>query len=143
MSNEKLSKSERICEYHLIEQIFSRKEGGSLSHFPLRLIYYPSADGNKILISVPKRHFKRAVDRNRIKRQVREAYRKNKSLIANCSFAIAFIWTAGKMLISARSLCVFAVLCLVPALTKLLLSHLKILIRLLSLMVVQVMAMVV
>lgn len=98
MSNEKLSKSERICEYHLIEQIFSRKEGGSLSHFPLRLIYYPSADGNKILISVPKRHFKRAVDRNRIKRQVREAYRKNKSLIANCSFAIAFIWTAGKML---------------------------------------------
>lgn len=98
MSNEKLSKNERICEYHLIEQIFSRKEGGSLSHFPLRLIYYPSADGNKILISVPKRHFKRAVDRNRIKRQVREAYRKNKSLIANCSFAIAFIWTAGKML---------------------------------------------
>lgn len=98
MSNEKLSKSERICEYHLIEQIFSRKEGGSLSYFPLRLIYYPSADGNKILISVPKRHFKRAVDRNRIKRQVREAYRKNKSLIANCSFAIAFIWTAGKML---------------------------------------------
>ncbi len=98
MSKETLSKSERICGYHLIEQIFSKKEGGSFSDFPIRLVYYPSVDGNKILVSVPKRHFKHAVDRNRIKRQVREAYRKNKSLIANCSFAMAFIWIAGKML---------------------------------------------
>lgn len=98
MSNESLSKSERICEYHLIEQIFNRKERCSLSDFPIRLIYHPSNDGNKILISVPKRYFKHAVDRNRIKRQVREAYRKNKSLLTDKQYAMAFIWIAEKML---------------------------------------------
>ena len=35
----------------------------------------------QLLISVPKKRFKHAVDRNRVKRQVREAYRKNKSLL--------------------------------------------------------------
>lgn len=48
----------------------------------------------KMLISVPKRYFKRAVKRNRVKRQVREAYRKNKSIIADKAVALAFIWTS-------------------------------------------------
>jgi len=53
----------------------------------------------QILISVPKRCFKRAVKRNRVKRQVREAFRKNKqALIAQLSatpdyqLVMAFIW---------------------------------------------------
>ena len=95
-----LKKNERICSFKLIEQIFSGKTSHSLAAYPLRAVFQPVEDGNKILISVPKRHFKHAVDRNRIKRQVREAYRKNKSVLAGKSVAIAFIWMSDRMLTS-------------------------------------------
>src|SRR3712207_1226702 len=49
----------------------------------------------KMLISVPKKHFHHAVDRNRVKRQVREAFRKNKQLLNGRNVAIAFIWLAN------------------------------------------------
>ena len=44
------------------------------------------------MVSVSKRCFKHAVDRNRVKRQVREAYRKHKAIVAEHEIAIAFIW---------------------------------------------------
>ena len=60
--------------------------------FPIRMVYrvtdkpeqgaYRGNDDDALLISVPKRYFKHAVDRNRVKRQVREAYRKNSQLIS-------------------------------------------------------------
>lgn len=51
-----------------------------------------------MLVSVPKRYFKHAVDRNRVKRQVREAFRRNKSIITQNltddheAVAMAFVW---------------------------------------------------
>lgn len=58
----------------------------SFSVFPLRVVYLPveelEADAS-ILISVSKRRFKRAVKRNRVKRQIREAYRVNKHELLN------------------------------------------------------------
>ena len=73
----------------------------SFSVFPLRVVYLPveelEADAS-ILISVSKRRFKRAVKRNRVKRQIREAYRVNKHELLNalaekkCRLAIAFIY---------------------------------------------------
>ena len=55
----------------------------------------------QLLISVPKKRFKHAVDRNRVKRQVREAYRKNKSLLEGKvnegeMLLIAIIWLTDK-----------------------------------------------
>lgn len=62
----------------------------------------------RILISVPKRHFKRAVKRNRVKRQVKEAYRKNKHILLDRLYenrthdvTMAFIWQDNNMLESA------------------------------------------
>lgn len=64
----------------MIEKMFA---GGSRSFsvFPLRVVYLPVEELEapvSILVSVSKRRFKRAVKRNRVKRQIREAYRMNK-----------------------------------------------------------------
>lgn len=109
MSEEKkftLHKKERLNSKILIEKLFS---GGSksLPAFPLRIVYMPLEGDNhplvSILISVPKKRFKRAVKRNRVKRQIREAYRKNKSILTDVlekegkKAAIAFIWLDNEL----------------------------------------------
>lgn len=96
-----LTKKERLNSLTLIEELFS---GGSrsLPSFPLRIVYMPVEDETRptlsLLISVPKKRFKRAVKRNLVKRQIREAYRMNKNLLlrpleeAGKKAVIAFIW---------------------------------------------------
>ena len=98
-----LCKAERLCSKTLIERLFA---GGNRSFpaFPLRVVYMclETSEGTtdvSILISVPKKRFKRAVKRNLVKRQVREAYRKNKYLlidvlktVGNKRVVLAFIW---------------------------------------------------
>lgn len=75
------SKSERLCGVKTISELFA--EGRSINLPHLRIIYRISPDTGelppvRLLISVPKRHFKRAVDRNLIRRRIREAWRINK-----------------------------------------------------------------
>jgi ribonuclease P protein component len=77
------NKQERLKSRKLIQQLFA--EGKSLNAFPLRLIYLPADHGSPQIIqtavTVSKRNFKKAVHRNRIKRRIREAYRKNKEIV--------------------------------------------------------------
>ncbi|MBM6992319.1 MAG: ribonuclease P protein component [Prevotella sp.] len=96
-----LHKEERIYSKKLIDALFQGGHSHSMSAFPLRVVYMQTEgqDGegsnlpqSRFLISVPKRCFKRAVRRNRVKRQVREAYRRHKSLVADYPVALAFIW---------------------------------------------------
>lgn len=100
-----LSKSERLNKKLVIDRLFA---GGSKSllAFPLRVVYMPvEPEGERasILISVPKKRFRRAVKRNRVKRQVREAYRKNKFTLLHVleekdvCLALAFIWLDDKL----------------------------------------------
>jgi len=106
-----LSKRERIVSRRLIEQLFENGHSHSLTVFPLRAVYqvfdsskeYPA----QILVSVSKRHFKHAVDRNRVKRQIREAYRLNKQILdiqihQGRQLAIAFIWMSDELMPSTR-----------------------------------------
>lgn len=100
------TKSERLNSLTLIEKLFS---GGSKSFpaFPLRIVYMPiEGDGLptvSLLVSVPKKRFKRAVKRNRVKRQIREAYRMHKALLttpleqAGKKAAVAFIWLDNEL----------------------------------------------
>jgi len=77
------SKEERLCSKRLIALLFSK--GSSFNLYPLRFVYYTPQDlplgPTQVLLSVSKRYFKRATDRNRLKRQMREAYRLNKHLL--------------------------------------------------------------
>lgn len=102
-NNESFPKSEHLCSRKIITKLFAGGNSRSMSAFPLRMVYMPlpeKEDGNtasQMLVSVPKRCFKRAVKRNRVKRQVREAYRKNKVIIDGRCLAIAFIWLDNKL----------------------------------------------
>ncbi len=76
-------KQEKLKKSKLINQLFA--EGKSVSAFPIKLIYLDIDHNSPYKIqagvSATKRNFKRAVDRIKIKRLLREAYRKNKYLI--------------------------------------------------------------
>ena len=101
------SKEERLCSSKIIDRLFS--EGNrQISAFPIRLVWLLSDDieGVQILISAPKRNFHHAVDRNRIKRQVREAYRHTKQPLFDAiaddeTLLIAFIWISDRQATSA------------------------------------------
>ena len=75
-----LSKEERLSWKRYIDLLFAK--GQSFVAFPLRVVYLPMEEEMparaSFLVSVPKKKFKRAVKRNQIKRQVREAYRVRK-----------------------------------------------------------------
>ena len=76
-------KKEKLKSKTTINLLFS--EGNSVSKFPLRLVYVenkePNAELMKMGVSVSKKYFKKAVDRNYFKRVLRETYRLNKHLL--------------------------------------------------------------
>ena len=94
----------------LIDRLFVGGGSKSMSCFPLRLVFMVLDHNDEalehngsntevadaqMLVSVPKRCFKHAVDRNRVKRQVREAYRRHRDLYEipeGKYLAMAFIW---------------------------------------------------
>ena len=101
------NKRERIVSRTLIEKLFSKGSSQSTSAFPLRVVYMQEErkEGEEpvqILISVSKRHFKRAVKRNRVKRQIRECYRHHKQILAEKitegqALYVAFIWLSDEL----------------------------------------------
>jgi ribonuclease P protein component len=78
-------KEERLKSKIKIGLLFS--DGQSVSKYPLRLVYFEGAVGTdaqtQMGVSVSKRNFKRAVDRNYFKRVLRETYRLNKAVLLN------------------------------------------------------------
>ena len=76
-------KKEKLKSKTTIDLLFS--EGNSVSKYPLRLVYVENKEENAELIkfgvSVSKKYFKKAVDRNYFKRVLRETYRLNKNLL--------------------------------------------------------------
>lgn len=106
------SKSERLNSKLVIDKLFA---GGNSSNavFPLRVVYMPMPADEvpdtmkdapaSILVTVPKKRFHHAVDRNRMKRLVRESYRTNKTILWNAlegkdyKMAVAFVCITDKM----------------------------------------------
>ena len=115
---ERFSKIERLCSKKLIDTLFGPGRSHAMTAFPLKVVYRlvdnvtettasagaVTETNVQVLISVPKKHFKRAVKRNRVKRQVREAYRKHKSYVTlrvkeltDKQLLIAFIWLSNEL----------------------------------------------
>ena len=100
---EDFPKYERICKKNDIQSLFD--QGTGFSCYPYRVVYLFSPTGEhpttcRLLLSVSKKRFHHAFKRNRVKRLIRESWRKNKSpLYEICeqhtiSVDVALIYTA-------------------------------------------------
>ncbi len=101
---------ERIKSKKQLETLFGGGKSRSMAAFPVRLVYMihdstPDKPQLMIMVSVSKRHFKHAVKRNRAKRQLREAYRLNKHVLASAAerlegktLSMGFIWVSDKLM---------------------------------------------
>lgn len=104
-------KSERLCSRILMDRLF-QGSNHSVSAYPLRAVFLPvdtnEQKGVSVLMSVPKKRFHDAVDRNRVKRQLRETYRKHKHALTeqmsarNQGLLIAFIYVSSQIESSAH-----------------------------------------
>ena len=108
---ETLPKSERLSGQSAVSALFERGKGLSSDCLRCKYILRPQAPASaplaplsradagvsRIVVSVPKRLFKRAVKRNLLKRRIREAYRHQKDLVS-APVDILFIYTAPEVL---------------------------------------------
>lgn len=98
-------KNERLSEKKIIDALFI--DGKSFRQDPFRVIWLETvseeSEHSRVLISVPRKRIKKAVDRNLVKRRIRESYRKNKSELieflkqkqSKCVFA--FIYNSSEI----------------------------------------------
>lgn len=100
--DESFGKKEKLKSKVLIDKLFA--EGQTVKKYPLLLVYTrlqnPSEKVNKVGVSVSKRNFKRAVDRIKIKRLMREVFRKNKYLVTSNlteNYAMMLIYTGREI----------------------------------------------
>ncbi len=76
-----LPKKERLCGKTSISKLLAKGKHGSVPNMRYLFMKNTGQEQNRILISVPKKLFKRAVKRNLLKRRIRESYRKQKHVL--------------------------------------------------------------
>jgi len=110
VNDNRLGKERRIKGLKNTERLFKNSNSRSIKAFPIRAVILTSPKNEdsqneplRMMVSVGKKHFKHAIDRNRVKRQIREAYRKNCQTLRSeaekrqICIDIAFIWLADNI----------------------------------------------
>lgn len=103
----RFGKEERLCKKAVIQQLF--KEGHSFFQFPFKILTLPQpgdgfdvtgAQPHQVMVTVSSRNFSRSVDRNRVKRLVRETYRLQKHLLSETpALYISFMYTSKEIMV--------------------------------------------
>ena len=92
-------KPERLNKKKAIQELFDKGSSFYLHPFRVYIQKCPAEPVHQVMFSVSKRNFKSAVDRNLLKRRMREAYRLNKEIISGTSkLQMAYIYTAKEIL---------------------------------------------
>ena len=98
-------KEERLHKEKLIKELFEK--GSSFYLYPFKVLVLRNPDDafsvHQVMISVSRKNYRKATDRNLIKRRIRESYRLNKNLLPiTPKFLIAYIYTAKEILTFAQ-----------------------------------------
>ena len=95
--DESLPKTERLCGKTAVVGLFEHGKHASAGCIRCKYLQRADEGPSRIVVSVPKRSFKRAVTRNLLKRRLREAYRRQKDLLGP-SVDVLFIYTSPEVL---------------------------------------------
>jgi len=96
----KFGQDKKLKSRKRIENLFA--EGNRFSKFPITAVYFfdrQRPESYKIAVSVPKKKIRKAVERNLIKRRIREVFRLNQhKLKPDCGLEVMFIFTGNELL---------------------------------------------
>ena len=94
-----LPKKERLCGKTAISKLLAKGKHGSVPGLRYLCLYGTEAEVTRMMVSVPKKSFKRAVKRNLLKRRIRESWRKQKHLLAvEGNLDILFMYSVKEVL---------------------------------------------
>lgn len=93
-----LPKAERLCGKTGISELLAKGKHGSMQGMRYLFVTDTGNDYNRIMVSVPKKLFKRAVKRNLLKRRIRESYRKQKHNLTSKGMDVLFMYSTKEIL---------------------------------------------
>ena len=104
LTNNRLYKKEKLCGTIAIDTLFTRGESQVATTYPLRAVWRENdrreLKNVQFLVSVPKKRFKHAVDRVKLRRRIRESYRLNRAVLElpeGKAVDVAFIYLGDKI----------------------------------------------